>query len=261
MLIDTHCHLDASEFDADRAAVRAAARSVGVRWIVLPAVEVGNFDAVARLAAESDDCVYALGIHPMYVGRARDEDLAVLRERVAQAMSDPRFVAIGEVGLDFFVDGHDRARQERFFAEQLAIARDFGLPVLMHVRRAQDVVLAHLRRRTPPGGIAHAFNGSRQQADRFVELGCALGFGGAMTYPRALQIRRLAAGLPGSALVLETDAPDIPPEWVHRGRNAPAELARIAEALAALRGESVEETVSACARNAFRVMPRLAALA
>lgn len=260
MLIDTHCHLDAAEFDADRAEVRVAARAAGVRWLVLPAVEAGNFDVVARLAAEGDDCVYALGIHPMYVHRAREDHLDLLRERVARAMSDPRFVAIGEIGLDFFVEGHDRARQERFLAAQLEIARDFGLPVLMHVRRAQDQVLAHLRRRTPPGGIAHAFNGSRQQAERFVALGCALGFGGAMTYGRALQIRRLVAELPETAHVLETDSPDIPPQWLDRGRNTPAQLPGIATVMAELRQRPLAETIDACNRNALRILPRLAAL-
>lgn len=260
MLIDTHCHLDAAEFDDDRREVRQAARAAGVRWMVLPAVERAAFGAVARLCAESDDCVYALGIHPMYVDRASDEDLEALRDAVTRAMSDPRFVAVGEIGLDFFVPGHDRPRQERFFAAQLAIAREFDLPVLMHVRRAQDIVLAHLRRRTPAGGIAHAFNGSQAQAERFLALGCVLGMGGAMTYARALRIRSLARSLPDTALVLETDAPDIPPEWVHRGRNQPCELPRIAQALASLREQPVEETVAACARNALRVLPRLARL-
>jgi TatD DNase family protein len=261
MLIDTHCHLDAAEFDADRERVRAAARAAGVRWMVLPAVERAAFAGVARLCAQSEGCVYALGIHPMYVDRATEDDLVVLRAEVERAMSDPRFVAIGEIGLDFFVDGHDRARQERFFAAQLAIAREFDLPVLMHVRRAQDIVLAHLRRRTPPGGIAHAFNGSRAQAERFLALGCVLGVGGAMTYRRALRIRALAGSLPETALVLETDAPDIPPEWIHRGRNAPAELPRIARALADLRGQSLDAVVADCGRNALRVLPRLALLA
>lgn len=229
--------------------------------MVLPAVERSNFATVAKLAAASDDCAYALGIHPMYVDRATDDDLLRLREAVERAIPDPRFIAVGEIGLDFFVPGLDRDRQERFFAAQLAIACEFGLPVLMHVRRAQDIVLSHLRRRSPPGGIAHAFNGSRVQAERFLALGCVLGVGGAMTYPRALRIRALARELPDTALVLETDAPDIPPQWVHQGRNQPGELPRIAEALAALRDRPVEETIAMCARNAFRVLPRLAALA
>lgn len=261
MLIDTHCHLDAAEFDADREQVVARAREAGVRWIVVPAVDAGNFDAVARLAAATPGCAYALGIHPMYVDRARDEDLRALRARLAEAIEDPLLVAVGEIGLDFFVDGLDRERQERFFVEQLALAREFELPVLLHVRRAQDTVLKHLRRMRPPGGIAHAFNGSLQQAQAFLDLDFALGFGGAMTFGSANRIRRLAAELPAHAHVLETDAPDIPPQWLARRRNAPAELPRIAQTFAQLRGVTLDEACALTARNAMRVMPRLASLA
>jgi len=261
MLIDTHCHLDAAEFDADRARVLGQARAGGVRWIVMPAVGAENFDIVARMATANPGCAYALGIHPMYVGRARDDDLERLRRLLAVRIEDPRLVAVGEIGLDFFVDGLERERQERFFAEQLALAREFELPVLLHVRRAQDTVLKHLRRVRPPSGIAHAFNGSVQQAQGFLDLDFALGFGGAMTFERARQIRRLVVELPAHAHVLETDAPDIPPAWLERGRNSPAELPRIAECFAGLRGLSLEEACAQTARNALRVMPRLDALA
>jgi TatD DNase family protein len=260
MLIDTHCHLDATEFDADRPSVLQQARAGGVRWIVMPSVGAENFDVVAGMAAANPGCAYSLGIHPMYVDRARDADLALLRRLLSERIEDPLLVAVGEIGLDFFVDGLDRERQERFFAEQLALAREFGLPVLLHVRRSQDTVLKHLRRVRPPAGIAHAFNGSEQQARGFLDLDFALGFGGAMTFERARQIRRLVADLPAHAHVLETDAPDIPPAWLARGRNSPAELARIAECFAALRGLTLEEACAQTARNALRVMPRLGAL-
>lgn len=261
MLIDTHCHLDAAEFDADRARVARAARDAGVRWIVLPAVGVENFDAVAGLAASGSGRAYSLGIHPMYVDQAHDDDLLRLRERLAAAIEDPRLVAVGEIGLDFFVAGLDRDRQERFFVEQLALAREFELPVLLHVRRAQDVTLKHLRRIRPPSGIAHAFNGSLQQAHAFLDLDMALGFGGAMTFERALQIRRLVRELPAHAHVLETDAPDIAPSWCGRTRNSPEELPRIAEVFAQLRGLPLADACDQTTRNAMRVMPRLAALA
>ncbi|MEN9314643.1 MAG: hypothetical protein RIS35_1036 [Pseudomonadota bacterium] len=261
MLIDTHCHLDASEFDADRPQVVARARAAGVGMIVVPAVEAANFDAVAALCRDTADCAYALGIHPMYVDRASDDDLALLRARVGEAIADPRFVAIGEIGLDFFVEGLDRERQLRFFGAQLKIAREFGLPVLLHVRRAQDTVLAQLRRLRPPGGIAHAFNGSLQQARAFLDLGCVLGFGGSMTFTRALQIRRLVAELPEHAHVLETDAPDIAPSWLDRGRNEPGELAGIAAVFAQLRGLALDQAIGTTSTNALRVIPRLAALA
>ncbi len=257
MLIDTHCHLDASEFDADRDAVIARAFAAGVDAIVVPAVEVSNFDAVRALAESDRRIVYALGIHPLYVGQASDDDVEALRERVAAAIDDERFVGIGEIGLDFFVEGHDRERQQRFFADQLRIARDFDLPVLLHVRRAHDLVLAQLRRVRPVVGIAHAFNASVQQAMQFLDLGFALGFGGAMTYDRALRIRRLVRELPADAHVLETDAPDIAPEWIAQGRNEPTEIARIADVFAGLRSISRERALAETGANALRVLPRL----
>ncbi len=260
MLIDTHCHLDAAEFAADRDAVRERAFASGVAAIVVPAVEVANFEAVRGLAAADARIGYALGIHPLYVARAEADALARLRAAVEAALADPAFVAIGEIGLDFFEPGHDRARQEHFLRAQLALAREFGLPVLMHVRRAQDAVLKQLRGVRPPGGIAHAFNGSPQQAAQYLELGMVLGFGGAMTHDRALRIRRLVRELPGDAHVLETDAPDIAPAWLARARNEPSQLARIAQVFAELRGEPVALAVRRTAANACRAMPRLQAL-
>jgi TatD DNase family protein len=259
--IDTHAHLDAGEFDADRGAVIARARAAGVQQIVLPAVECSNFDTVRALAHEHR-FVYALGIHPLYVDRAAEADLDRLGDALAAHRDDPRLVAVGEIGLDHFVPGLDRPRQERFYAAQLALAREFGLPVLLHVRRSADDLLKHLRRNDGVTGIAHAFNGSDQQAQAFVGLGFKLGFGGAMTFERALQIRRLAAELPAQAIVLETDAPDIPPQWLYRPagaslRNEPGELPRIAATLATLRGWTLEETAHTTSGNARAALPRL----
>ncbi|MGB6054760.1 MAG: TatD family hydrolase [Burkholderiaceae bacterium] len=262
MWIDTHCHLDAAEFGGRQAQLVAQAAAAGVSCIVVPAVAPSNFDAVASLSAADARCVHALGIHPLYVAEAREADLARLRAAAARAMPDPRFVAIGEIGLDFFVpelrDGPLRDKQEFFFAEQLKIAREFELPVLLHVRRAQDVVLKHLRRIGVAGGIAHAFNGSFQQAQRFIEFGFRLGFGGAMTYPRALQIRRLASQLPLGAIVLETDAPDIAPSWLHPAPNRPDQIPRIGVTLAALRGLLPEQVAEHTGANAAAAIPRLA---
>jgi TatD DNase family protein len=165
-------------------------------------------------------------------------------------------VAIGEIGLDFFIENFDQSQQEYFFVEQLKLAQEFDLPVLLHVRHAQDIVLKHLRRIKVRGGIAHAFNGSRQQADEFIKLGFKLGFGGAMTYPRALRIRELAATLPLDSIVLETDAPDIPPDFLERGQpNEPQYLPRIAQTLAALRNMPLEDLAAAATRNALSVLP------
>jgi TatD DNase family protein len=270
MLIDTHCHLDAPEFDADRPAVIERARQAGVRSIVIPAVMRANFAVVRDLAHATPGACYALGIHPLYVDRSDEADLDALDAALAAARDDPRLVAIGEIGLDFFVPEvstpEGRVRQEKFYVRQLDLARRHGLPVLLHVRRSQDTLLKHLRRRPPIGGIAHAFNGSFQQAEQFIEQGFALGMGGAMTFERALQIRRLAAELPAEALVLETDAPDIPPAWLGRGpdgrprpaRNEPAETAGIARVLAELRDLEAETLIRQCAVNARRVLPRLA---
>ena len=266
--IDTHCHLDAAEFDADRDAVAARAVAAGVTGLVLPAVEVANFTAVRGLA-EAHGGAYALGIHPLYVDRAADTDLDTLREALAAQRHDPRLVAVGEIGLDHFVPGLDRERQARFYTAQLALAREFDLPVVLHVRRSADDLLKQLRRAPVKGGIAHAFNGSEQQALAFVGLGFRLGFGGTLTFERALQIRRLAQTLPAQAIVLETDAPDIPPHWLYRSaaqrsagepaaRNEPAELPRIAATLAELRGWTLEQAAAITSTNARAALPRLA---
>jgi TatD DNase family protein len=261
MWIDTHCHLDAHEFGAESLDVAARAARAGVSMIVIPAVERGNFGVVRELAHTAPNACYALGIHPIYVPQAVEEDLAALRGLVVEAMGDPRFVAIGEIGLDFFIpmlcEPAMREKQERFLREQLRIARDFGLPVLTHVRRSQDQVLKHVRQIRPPGGIAHAFNGSFQQAQNFIDLDFRLGFGGAMTFTRALQIRRLALELPLDAIVLETDAPDIAPSWIHPGRNSPEELPAIGRMLAELRGLPEDAVRAATRQSALAAIPRL----
>ncbi len=276
--IDSHCHLDAPEFAPDVAAVRARATANGVLHCVLPAVAVAHFDAVRRLAHAGGDS-YALGIHPLYVAQAQDNDLAQLDQQLGQYRGDPRLVAVGEIGLDYFVPelcaSPLRERQEYFYLEQLKLARRHDLPVLLHVRRSADRLLKGLRAVAPGQtwlGIAHAFNGSASQAGAFIALGLKLGFGGALTFERALQLRRLAATLPLDAMVLETDAPDMPPHWLYRtaqqraageqqGRNEPGELPRIAAELAALRGISSSELAQATTRNVLAALPRLSATA
>jgi TatD DNase family protein len=265
MLLDTHCHLDASEFNQDRDLVITRAQHAGLAGILIPAVEVSNFDTVRLLAHQFAQGAYALGIHPMYVGRAEPEDLALLRRALIAHRNDPKLIAVGEIGLDFFIpeisQGTARDKQELFFQAQLELAREFDLPVLLHVRKSQDVILKYLRRNRISGGIAHAFNGSFQQARQFIDLGFALGIGGAMTYSRALQIRRLATEISLESLVLETDAPDIAPEWMTQSRrNEPAEIARIAQVLADLRGDTLSNVTHATAQTALRVCPRLGSL-
>ena len=254
MLIDTHCHLDAKEFDADRDAVVARSRKSGITDIVVPSIGGGNFAAVSALCRQYDGCHAAYGIHPMYVGHTEPGDLDVLRETLRSEQA----VAVGEIGLDRFIAERDDAQQEFYFVEQLKLAQEFDLPVLLHVRRAIDPILKQLRRFQVAGGIAHAFNGSRQQADEFIKLGFKLGFGGAMTWPRATRLRALATTLPLETIVLETDAPDIPPVWIGQGRNEPAALMKIALDVAALRGISVEALIEATAANTKSVLPKVA---
>lgn len=272
--IDTHCHLDAPEFAGDVAQVRAHAAAQGVVHCVLPAVEVSNFVTVRDLAHQLGDS-YALGLHPLYVPSAHEEDLEALDAALTIARSDPRCVAVGEIGLDYFVpqlqQSPQRERQEVFYQAQLRLARKHDLPVILHVRRSADRLLKGLRETPVRGGIAHAFNGSAQQAQEFLKRGFKLGFGGAVTFERALQLRRLATELPLDALVLETDAPDIPPHWLYttaqqraagqpQGRNTPGELPRIAQGVAQLRGIPVEALARACWRNALNALPRLGGL-
>ncbi|MGL4603802.1 MAG: TatD family hydrolase [Iodobacter sp.] len=252
MWIDTHCHLDAPEFAADRDEMVAAARQAGVMQLVVPAVSVATFaDTVAM--RQRYGCFPAFGLHPLYIASHQDAHLQILQQYLAEQQP----VAVGEMGLDFYVPGLDANRQIEIFEAQLKLARDFDLPVLLHLRRAQDQVLKYLRKWRVKGGIAHAFNGSVQQAEVFISLGFKLGFGGAMTYAGSQRIRKLATDLPLDALVMETDAPDIPPAWKDRQRNEPAELVKMAAVLAQLRGISLEELAVATTANARLVLPGL----
>ncbi len=275
--IDTHCHLDAQEFSSDVAAVCARASEKNVGHCVLPAVCAGNFEAV-RLLAQAFSYSYALGIHPLMVGQVQDSDLEALDAELTLRKSDPRLVAVGEIGLDYFVPALKasplRERQELFYRAQLKLARKHGLPVILHVRRSAEKLLKHLRELVPDAGwrgIAHAFNGSEQQAMEFIKLGFKLGFGGAVTYEPARQLRRLARELPIDSLVMETDSPDIPPHWIYKtaaqraagqrqGRNEPGELPRIAQQVAELRGITSEALAAASTANALQALPRLRAL-
>lgn len=275
--IDTHCHLDAPELSRDVVDVTRRASAAGVVHCVLPAVAVSNFQTV-RLMAEQFGYSYALGIHPVCVPQAQEADLKALDDELILRQSDPRLVAVGEIGLDFFVpelmESAMRQKQAFFYRQQLKLARKHGLPVILHVRRSADKLLKHLREIQPTSGwrgIAHAFSGSQQQATEFIKLGFKLGFGGAVTYRAALQLRRLAAELPLDALVMETDSPDIPPQWLYttaadralgvaQGRNEPGELPRIAQVVAGLRGLSLLELTQATSANALQALPKLAAL-
>jgi TatD DNase family protein len=261
--VDTHCHLDAPEFNATLIQVIAKARHAGVQAILLPTVQASDWEQAKSLvdqySKQIPGLVYTLGIHPLYINQAQESDIAALKNRVEQSLGDPRFVGVGEIGLDYFVEDLDHQRQEYFFHAQMDLAQQFQLPVILHVRRSQDAILKALRKRKVPGGIAHAFNGSHQQAEQFIDLGFKLGFGGAATYDRALQIRRLLSDLPLDCIVTETDAPDIPPAWLKEeggAFNEPALLPRIAKQLAEIRGIRDEAFSKAVWSNAMQVLPR-----
>jgi len=263
MWLDTHCHLDAPEFLSDIESIVERAKHAGVTGILLPAVRAQDFEAVQEMTHRFKhvipSLVYTLGIHPLYTDRASEGDLSRLEDAIVNAQNDPHFVGIGEIGLDYFVAELDPHRQAFFFHAQLDLAQQYQLPVILHVRRSQDMILKALRQRNLSGGIAHAFNGSFQQAQQFIELGFKLGFGGAATYERALQIRRLIKELPIEAIVTETDSPDIPPAWLRskeERRNEPAFLPRIAQVLAEIRGVQPGVLSQAVIHNASQVLPR-----
>ncbi|MBE5529155.1 TatD family hydrolase [Laribacter hongkongensis] len=241
--IDTHCHLDAREFDADRDQAATAARAAGIRQLVVPAVTCAGFSRV-RAMREQHGCAVAFGLHPVYLLQHQPADL----DRLDEWLTREQPCAVGEIGLDFHLPELDPARQEYLLTEQLRLARRHDLPVILHVRRSVDRVLKCLRQQRIGRGIAHAFNGSTEQAQALIRQGFKLGFGGAMTYSGSQRIRRLATSLPLDSIVLETDAPDIPPAWAPRSE--PAFIARYAAELASLRGISIEEVAEATSANA-----------
>ena len=257
MWIDSHCHLDSPQFDADRGEVVAQALASGVAAIVNLPGHIDHF-AQAKATRERFGCLTGFGIHPMWVAgpylHSKRDDIATLRRWVEHEKPD----LIGEIGLDFFIPDFNQTEQEWFFAEQLKIAHDFDLAVSLHVRRSQDHILKHLRRIKVRGGFAHAFNGSEQQAAEFVKLGFCLGFGGTATFPQALRVRALLQAVPIENVVVETDAPDIPPSFLGTmgsgARNSPAFLPRIGEILAEVRGMPAQVFAAATTANVYRVL-------
>lgn len=249
-MIDTHCHLDAAEFNADRDAVLTNALQANVTHIIVPAVSVDSFDTVNNVCTHYSQCLPAYGLHPVYAMQHQAVDLLNLELRLKTHPA----LAIGEIGLDAWVKNVDLERQKFFFAAQLKLARDLDLPVLLHLRHAVDEVSNMLQRFGVRRGIAHAFNGSLQQAEKLIKMGLKLGFGGAMTYPRALNLRRLVAQLPIESIVLETDSPDMSPIWAQGQRNLPEYLPRIAAEIAQLRQMDADELVQQCDCNARSVL-------
>ncbi len=249
-IIDSHCHLDVTAFDADRGAVLQQARDVGVHGIVVPGVTAAGWDGLWELCAGEPDLYPALGLHPVYLEAHNAADLG----RLQGWLADHRPVAIGEIGLDYYLGELDRERQQALFEAQLELAREAGLPVILHVRKSHEQVLATLKRIRVPGGIAHAFNGSLQQAQQYMDLGFRFGFGGMLTYERSSRLRTLARQLPAEAIVLETDAPDMVVSR-HRGeRNSPEYLPQVLAALAGVRGEAKADLAAQTTANVRDVL-------
>lgn len=249
-LFDTHCHIDVEDFDPDRRQVLQAARAAGVSDLLVPAVQRSTWPTLIALCDEDSHLHLALGMHPVYLDRHRADDTEALAEQVAAA----RPVAIGEIGLDWHVPGLDRDRQQRLLEDQLEIAQAAQLPVALHVRKAHDVMLQTLKRYRLNGGFCHAFNGSQQQASRYLDMGFCLGFGGMLTFERSHRLRRLAAELPLDGLVLETDAPDMTVASHRFERNSPAYLPEVLHSLAQLRNQPSEDIAAATTANARAIL-------
>ncbi|NVK42233.1 MAG: TatD family hydrolase [Oceanospirillaceae bacterium] len=250
-LFDSHCHLDFPDFDGWRDTALSEARAAGVREILVPGVTAANWDRVERLCAGDDKLYPALGLHPCFLSEHRPEHLERLAERLAMGAAR----AVGEIGLDFFIEDADRDAQQYYLDGQLELAARFDLPVLLHVRKAHDQVLKALRQAgLERGGIVHAFSGSEQQAQQYIELGFCLGFGGAISYDRATKLRRLAATLPLASLALETDAPDMPlADWRDQP-NRPQRVRDVFRILCELRPEPPDEIAGQTTANAHRIL-------
>lgn len=248
-LVDTHCHLDDGEFDGDRDAVVARALDAGVRWQVVPAIDAASWPKLREVCRAHPGLLPAYGLHPMLLPRHRPEHLDELRDWLERE----RPAAVGECGLDYYVEGLDRDAQSPYFEAQLRLARDFDLPVVVHARRAVDAVIAALRRVGGLRGVIHSFPGSEEQAAQLWNLGFLLGLGGPVTYERARRLRRLAATMPIEHLLLETDAPDQPDAGIRGQRNEPARTAVVLDCIAALRDESPDAIAAATTANAARL--------
>jgi len=249
VLIDSHCHLDAPEFDPDRPAAIARAREAGVAAQIVPAVTAASWAKLREVCATAPGLHPAYGLHPMYLGDHDPAHLVELRDWIEREKP----VAVGECGLDYFVEGLDPDAQQSYFDGQLALAREFDLPVIVHARRAVDAVVASIKRVGGLRGVVHSFSGSPEQARQLWKLDFMIGLGGPVTYERARRLRRLAADMPLEFLLLETDAPDQPDAGIRGQRNEPARLAEVCGAIAALRGVAAEKVATATAENARRL--------
>ncbi|MEA9788616.1 TatD family hydrolase [Xanthomonas campestris pv. raphani] len=248
-LIDSHCHLDASEFDADRATVIARAQAAGVMQQVVPAITAASWPGLREACALAPGLHPAYGLHPIFLDQHRPEHLELLAEWIARE----RPCAIGECGLDFFLDGLDAQTQRHYFDGQLQLAKRFDLPLIVHARRAVEEVIARIKAVGGIRGVVHSFAGSPEQAQQLWKLDFMIGLGGPVTYPRANRLRGLAAQMPLQHLLLETDAPDQPDAEIRGQRNEPARLRTVLDCIAQLRGEPAEAIAAQTSANARRL--------
>ncbi|WP_339523032.1 TatD family hydrolase [Pseudomonas sp. EA_35y_Pfl2_R111] len=253
-LTDTHTHLDFPDFDADRSELLARCHTAGVERLVVLGVHQANWQRLWDLVQAEDSLYAAFGLHPVYLDEHQPEHLGELHDWLARCAGHPKLCAVGEIGLDYFLEQLDRERQQQLFEAQLKLAIEFELPALLHVRRAHAATIATLKRLKPVrGGIIHAFSGSYEEAREYLKLGFKLGLGGAPTWPQALRLRKVVAQLPLEAIVLETDSPDMAPAMHPNQRNSPEHLPDICAALAELRGISADELACASSRNAVEI--------
>ena len=250
-MIDTHTHLDFPDFDEDRQALLAESRALGVRRIVVLGVYQANWQRVWDLVLSDPDLHAAFGLHPVYLEDHRPNDLHELGDWLTRLAGHRQLCAVGEIGLDYFIETLDRQRQQALFDAQLQLAADFNLPALIHVRRSHAAVIATLKRfKLKRAGIIHAFAGSKEEAREYIKLGFKLGLGGAATWPQALRMHRVLAELPLESVVLETDSPDMAPAMFPGQRNSPAHLPAICAALAEIMAISPEQLATASTNNA-----------
>lgn len=253
-LIDTHTHLDFDDFDADRQTVLSHCKQLGVERMVVLGVYHRNLQRVWNLALTEPQVYAALGLHPIYLDEHRPEHLHALRDRLSTLAGHPKLCAVGEIGLDYYVESLDRERQLEIFDSQLQMAAEFNLPALLHVRRSHADTIATLKRfKLKRSGIVHAFAGSREEAREYVKLGFKLGLGGAATWPQALRMHRVIAELPLDSVVLETDSPDMAPAMYPGVRNSPEHLPQICDALAKLMDISPARLARASTDNANEI--------
>jgi len=250
-LIDTHCHLNFSQFDSDRKKLLEYCQAIGVKDIIVPGVKAEDWSQLLNTCAQSTLLHPALGLHPLFLADHKPEHLLQLKDFI----ENNKIIAIGEIGLDFYLPDHDKQAQIDLFSAQLALAQAMQLPVLLHVRKAHDQTISLLKKYPVLGGIVHAFNGSLQQAEHYQQLGFVFGVGGAITYPKATRLRSLFSQLPLSSIVLETDAPDMPLLDMQGQRNSPENIPLILDALSSIRSESREEIATITARNAKKILP------